>query len=64
MKMATTRSDANLLSGQVLALFIGVLPFALVEEMGWYTVLMVSLVCFTLYGWFSHNKDGNNPFGC
>jgi putative membrane protein len=49
---------------QVLALFIGVLPFALVEEMGWYTVLMVSLVCFTLYGWFSHNNDGNNPFGC
>jgi putative membrane protein len=48
---------------QVLALFIGVLPFALVEEMGWYTVLMVSLVCFTLYGWFSHNTDGNNPFG-
>lgn len=35
---------------QVLALFGGVLPFALVEEMGWYTVLMVSLVMFTLYG--------------
>jgi putative membrane protein len=44
---------------QVLALFIGVLPFALVEEMGWYTVLMVSLVCFTLYGSFSHNNNGN-----
>lgn len=35
---------------QVLALFGGVLPFALVEEMGWYTILMVSLVMFTLYG--------------
>lgn len=38
---------------QVLALFGGVLPFALVEEMGWYTVLMVSLVMFTLYGTLS-----------
>ena len=35
---------------QVLALFGGVLPFALVEEMGWYAVLLVSLVMFTLYG--------------
>lgn len=48
---------------QVLALFGGVLPFALVEEMGWYAVVLVSLVMFTLYGklasldnnvWFSH----------
>jgi MFS-type transporter involved in bile tolerance (Atg22 family) len=35
---------------QVLALFGGVLPFALVEEMGWYAVVLVSLVMFTLYG--------------
>jgi putative membrane protein len=35
---------------QVLALFGGVLPFALVEEMGWYAVLLTSLVMFTLYG--------------
>jgi len=26
------------------------LPFALVEEMGWYAVILVSLVMFTLYG--------------
>lgn len=38
---------------QVLALFGGVLPFALVEEMGWYAVLLVSLVMFTLYGMWS-----------
>lgn len=35
---------------QVLALFGGVLPFALVEEMGWWTILLTSLVTFTLYG--------------
>ena len=35
---------------QVLALFGCMLPFALVEEMGWYAVLLVSLVMFTLYG--------------
>lgn len=48
---------------QVLALFIGVLPFALVEEMGWYTVLMVSLVCFTLYGIDAIGAQLEDPFG-
>jgi putative membrane protein len=43
---------------QVLALFGGMLPFALVEEMGWYAVLLVSLVMFTLYGkLFKPNDD-------
>lgn len=35
---------------QVLALFGGVLPFALVEEMKWWAIVLVSLVMFTLYG--------------
>lgn len=35
---------------QVLALFCCVLPFALVREMGWWSVMMVTFVAFTLYG--------------
>lgn len=35
---------------QVLALFGGILPFGLVEELGWWTILLTSLVMFTLYG--------------
>lgn len=35
---------------QVLALFCCVLPFALVKEMGWWSVMMVTFVAFTLYG--------------
>ena len=42
---------------QVLALFGGVLPFALVEEMGWYAVVLVSLVMFTLYGKLVNLRD-------
>lgn len=35
---------------QVLALFCCVLPFALVREMGWWSVVIVGFVGFTLYG--------------
>jgi putative membrane protein len=38
--------------GSMETMFGGVLPFALVEEMGWYAVLLTSLVMFTLYGKF------------
>ena len=48
---------------QVLALFGGVLPFALVEEMGWYAVVLVSLVMFTLYGKLA-SLDDNEWFSC
>lgn len=48
---------------QVLALFGGVLPFALVEEMGWWTVPMVCLVMFTLYGIEAIGAQLEDPFG-
>ena len=48
---------------QVLALFGGVLPFALEEEMGWYAVVLVSLVMFTLYGKLA-SLDDNEWFSC
>lgn len=48
---------------QVLALFGGVLPFALVEEMGWWTILMTSLVMFTLYGIDAIGAQLEDPFG-
>lgn len=35
---------------QVLALYCCILPFCLVDEMGWWTVPVISLICFTLYG--------------
>jgi putative membrane protein len=47
---------------QVLALFGGMLPFALVEEMGWYAVILVSLVMFTLYG--KPDKLNNDYSSC
>jgi putative membrane protein len=49
---------------QVLALFGGVLPFALVEEMGWYAVLLTSLVMFTLYGKFVKVWLISRPHDC
>lgn len=48
---------------QVLALFCCVLPFALVEEMGWWTVLMVSFIAFTLYGIEAIGCQLEDPFG-
>lgn len=48
---------------QVLALFGGVLPFALVEEMAWWTVPMVCLVMFTLYGIEAIGAQLEDPFG-
>jgi len=48
---------------QVLALFCCVLPFALVEEMGWWTVLMVAFISFTLYGIEAIGCQLEDPFG-
>ena len=48
---------------QVLALFGCVLPFALVDEMGWWSVAMVSLVCFALYGIDGIARQLEDPFG-
>lgn len=48
---------------QVLALFGGVLPFAFLESMGWWTILVVSLVNFTLYGIEAIAEQLEEPFG-
>ncbi|KLJ06763.1 membrane protein [Blastomyces silverae] len=48
---------------QVLALFGAVLPFAMVDEMGWWAVPIVSLVIFTLYGIEGIGSQLEDPFG-
>lgn len=48
---------------QVLALFNCVLPFALVDEMGWWAVPIVALVSFTLYGIDGIAAQLEDPFG-
>lgn len=48
---------------QVLALFGCVLPFAMVDEMGWWTIPIVCLVMFTLYGIDGIGSQLEDPFG-
>jgi putative membrane protein len=48
---------------QVLALFGCVLPFALVGEMGWWSILLVGFVMFTLYGIEAIGAQLEDPFG-
>ena len=48
---------------QVMAIFSCVLPFALVQEMGWWTVLLVGFVAFTLYGIEAIGAQLEDPFG-
>ncbi|KXL48167.1 hypothetical protein M433DRAFT_152384 [Acidomyces richmondensis BFW] len=48
---------------QVLALFGAVLPFALVEEMGWWTILLTAFIMFTLYGIEAIGAQLEDPFG-
>ena len=48
---------------QVLALFCCVLPFAMVDKMGWWTILIVTLVTFTLYGIEGIGCQLEDPFG-
>ncbi|KAI5248238.1 hypothetical protein E4T43_01576 [Aureobasidium subglaciale] len=48
---------------QVLALYGGVLPFAFVESLQWWTVVIVSLITFTLYGIEAIAYQLEEPFG-
>jgi putative membrane protein len=48
---------------QVLALYMMVLPFAMVDEWQWWTVPMIGIVAFTLYGIESIGKQLEDPFG-
>ncbi|KAF1815345.1 hypothetical protein P152DRAFT_455061 [Eremomyces bilateralis CBS 781.70] len=48
---------------QVLALYICVLPFAMVDDMGWWSLPLVSLVSFTLYGIEGIGSQLEDPFG-
>lgn len=48
---------------QVLALFGCVLPFTMVDDMGWWAIPIVSLVVFTLYGIESIGCQLEDPFG-
>lgn len=48
---------------QVLALFGCVLPFAMVDDMGWWAIPIVTLVIFTLYGIEGIGSQLEDPFG-
>ena len=48
---------------QVLALYVLVLPFGLVQNMGWWAVPVVGLVAFTLYGIEGIGRQLEDPFG-
>ncbi|KAH8705355.1 Bestrophin, RFP-TM, chloride channel-domain-containing protein [Talaromyces proteolyticus] len=48
---------------QVLALFGCVLPFAMVDELDWWSVPIVTLVIFTLYGIEGIGSQLEDPFG-
>jgi len=48
---------------QVLALYLMVLPFAMVDEMVWWAVPVVALVAFTLYGIEGIGSQLEDPFG-
>ncbi|KAK5072646.1 hypothetical protein LTR51_005284 [Lithohypha guttulata] len=48
---------------QVLALFGAILPLAIVEESHWWSILIVSLVMFTLYGIEAIASQLEDPFG-
>jgi len=48
---------------QVLALYMMVLPFAMVDDMGFWAVPIVALVAFTLYGIEGIGSQLEDPFG-
>ena len=48
---------------QVLALYGAVLPFAVVDDLGWWSVPIVTLVIFTLYGIEGIGSQLEDPFG-
>ncbi len=57
------RSPTRIHQKQVLALFCCVLPLAMVDDMGWATVPIVSLITFTLYGIEGIGSQLEDPFG-
>ncbi|KAF2138734.1 uncharacterized protein K452DRAFT_211691, partial [Aplosporella prunicola CBS 121167] len=48
---------------QVLALYGAVLPFSLVDEFGWWSIPIVALITFTLYGIDGIGNQLEDPFG-
>src|SRR5690606_17442170 len=48
---------------QVLALYCCVLPFCLVDELGWLCVPIICLICFMLYGIEGIGEEIEDPFG-
>ena len=48
---------------QVLAIFSCVLPFALVKDMGWWTIVLTTFIAFTLYGIEAIGQQLEDPFG-
>ncbi|KAB2581327.1 putative upf0187 domain protein [Lasiodiplodia theobromae] len=48
---------------QVLALYGCVLPFSLVDEFGWWSILIVAMITFTLYGIDGIGEQLEDPFG-
>jgi putative membrane protein len=48
---------------QVLALYLMILPFAIVDVMGWSGVPVMALVAFTLYGMEVIGRQLEDPFG-
>jgi putative membrane protein len=67
-KMETIRSTpipvAHLIhQRQVLALFTCILPFAIVDDYGWWSIPIVAIVAFTLYGIEGIGVQLEDPFG-
>src|SRR6185295_6855071 len=67
-KMDTIRSTpipiAHLVhTKQVLSLYLLTLPFAMVDEMGWWGVPVIVLVAFMLYGIEGIGRQLEDPFG-
>ena len=48
---------------QVLALFVSVLPFAIVDDYVWWSIPIVAIVAFTLYGIEGIGQQLEDPFG-
>ena len=67
-KMETIRTTplpiAHLIhASQVLLLYVCVLPFAMVDSYGWYSIPVIAIVAFTLYGIEGIGVQLEDPFG-
>lgn len=49
---------------QLLLLYCFILPFQFVKDVGWWTVPLVAIVSFTLFGIEEIGIEIENPFGC